>query len=258
MKDARAHEPAPLPADGVDEIKRLRQEVEERDDLLAFAAHEMRNPMHTLSLQLASARAAAEAGRVSEAVERIARAQSTLARYVERATVLLELARLHSGAYPVVVREVDLAIVLRGIAENARSDAEHHRIALRLDAPGNCIVQTDPAALEHVLGNLLSNAFKHSGASSVALAVRPLDEGVQIRVVDDGCGIAPQDQERIFHKFDRGSRSPGRGGSGLGLWIAHQLVRALGGTLSLDSSLGRGCVFSLWIPVHLPESPQVI
>jgi signal transduction histidine kinase len=241
--------------DGADEIERLKQEVEERDDLLAFAAHEMRNPMHTLSLQLASARAAAEAGRITEVVERIGRAQSTLARYVERATVLLELAHLRSGAYPVVVRQVDLVGLLRGIAENARNDAEHHRIALRLDLPGNCTIRTDPSALEHVLGNLLSNAFKHSGASSVVLALLPGEQRVEICIADDGRGIALQDQQRIFHKFDRGSRAQGHGGSGLGLWIALQLAQALGGTLSLDSAPGRGCAFTLSIPTQSPESP---
>lgn len=234
------------------EVQRLRREIGERDDLLAFIAHELRNPMHTLSLQVASIRSLALAGRTSELVDRTIKTQATVARYLDRATVLLELARRHSNAYPVSFRRVDLASLLRRWIDSVRPEADYHGVALRVDAAGTCAVDTDPLALEHVVGNLLGNAFKHAHAKRIDISLRAREGCAEIDVVDDGRGIAAADQTRVFAKFERGAEAL-RPGSGLGLWIVSQLMEALGGTISLDSSAGAGCRFSLRIPLTRSE-----
>lgn len=238
------------------ELKRLRKEIEERDDFIAFVGHELRNPMHALSLQLASARAMADAAGHAAIIERLAKTQATLTRYIDRASLLLDVAQQQQREYPVVLSALDLQPLLAKFFDHARAEADYHSVALRFDAPKSCRVQTDPRALEHVVGNLLTNAFKHAQCQEVVLSLRDGGEFAQIVIADNGRGISDEDQQRVFRKFDRGSKPSLRGGSGLGLWIAQRLIHALNGTISLESRLTQGSRFVLQIPVRPMNSTQ--
>ena len=232
------------------ELLRLRQEISEREDFLAFVAHELRNPMHALSLQLASARTLAESNGPSGAAiaARIAKTQATLERYIARSTVLLDVAQHQYRHYPVATQRVDVAPLLARILESSRAEADYHGTALRLDTQP-CLVDTDPLALEHIVGNLVSNACKHAQCSEVVLTLRAEQDSARIIVSDNGRGISEADQLRVFDKYDRGARPSLGAGSGLGLWIARQLIHALDGTISLESRLNEGCRFVLTLPL---------
>lgn len=233
----------------------MRAAIGERDDLLALVAHELRNPLHALSLQLALARAGADSRGEADTAARIAKAQATLARYVDRVTVLLELARLNANAYPLDARPLDLSVLLRTLAESLAQQASFRGVRLELELPAHCAAVTDPLVLEQILDNLLLNAFKHAGAAVVRLRLARLDAGqVEIVVADDGRGIAPQDQQRIFDKFI--SAGDDRGGSGLGLWIVRKLLAVLGGSIVLASAPEAGSTFTLTIPLSDPGGPS--
>lgn len=231
------------------ELEHLRAELRERDDLLAMAAHELRNPLHGLSLQLRLARMAAETDDARESLHRVAKAEVMLERYVERLSMLLDLARLNANAYPLSLRRVDLARTLAQVAEAMAPEAEFRGVTLQLQAPPTLEVTTDAAVVEQVVGNLLLNAFKHADCCTVVLDLRSDGERhMLISVRDDGRGIAAADQERIFSKFTVAEESPRGSGTGLGLWIVRKLLVALGGSVSLDSRPRAGSVFTLRLP----------
>ena len=106
-------------------------------------------------------------------------------------------------------------------------------------------VEVDPARIRGVLGNLLSNAIRHTpSGGSVRLAVSTLGEEVVTTVTDTGEGIPPELLPRVFERFVKGASSPG---SGLGLAIAHDLVTAHGGKLDIESELGSGTTVRLTV-----------
>jgi len=232
------------------ELADLRRQLQERDDLLALAAHELRNPLHGLSLQLRLVRKAAELEDAGMMERHLDKAQHMLERYAERLTLLLDLTRLNEHAFPVDPQRVDLARLLSVLIDMLTSEAQFHRVHVKLCAPPSLEVVTDARALEQIVGNLLLNAFKHAACTTVTVAVRAAGgDEVEIDVADDGCGIAPQEQARIFSKFARG-HSGGAGGSGLGLWIVRKLLAVLGGSISLHSRRGAGSTFTLRIPTY--------
>jgi two-component system OmpR family sensor kinase len=250
------------PAVAAFEARRLRKQLAERDDLLAIAAHELRNPLHALSLQLALARISAQASAQADTTARIAKAQQLLARYVDRATVLLELARLDTRAYPLQLQTVDLCAVLRNHVESLAPEAQYRQVRLELDLPQHCAARTDPLVVEQVLDNLLLNAFKHALCSTVRLSLRiGVGDVAEIAVTDDGRGIAAADQRHVFAKFGVAREGPrgadtGGSGSGLGLWIVRKLVGVLGGAIALASEPGKGSRFTLTLPLSHPGEPK--
>jgi signal transduction histidine kinase len=231
------------------EITRLREALRERDDLLAMAAHELRNPLHGLSLQLRLARMAAEGGDAPGALQRVAKAEVMLSRYAERLSVLLDLARLNADAYPVSLQRVDLARTLRVLGETMAPEAEFRGVALHLHLPRTLEAVTDAGIVEQIVGNLLLNAFKHAACRNVTLSLQAEGpQAAQIVVSDDGRGIPPADQQRVFGKFAVGSDAERGSSTGLGLWIVRKLLAALDGRLSLDSRPQAGSTFTLRLP----------
>lgn len=252
-----APEASPTPAASLQqEIERLREALARRDDFLALTAHELRNPMHALSLQVSAARMAAQAAGATEVALQLARTQQTLSRYIARATSLLDLIRLGAHDYPLNPQPLDLSELLGRIAESLRAESRYHGAAMRMELPAICAAHTDPAALEHIVGNLLSNAFKHSCGTEVHLRLQPQPpDHALITVADNGRGVCTQDRERIFGKFERGN-AKSTTGTGLGLWLSQQLAESLGGELRLDEQHHPGAAFMLRIPLTLNPSAR--
>ncbi len=122
--------------------------------------------------------------------------------------------------------------------------------SLVLDVPDGLSVHTDPVRLRQILLNLLSNALKFTEDGEARLVVRVEGEQCRFEVHDDGIGIAPSDQERIFASFAQvdGSSTRSRDGVGLGLALSRDLAVRLDGTLTVDSALGEGSRFVLTLP----------
>ena len=117
-------------------------------------------------------------------------------------------------------------------------------------------ITADVGRLDQVLGNLVSNALRYTAAGGhIALCAKRGDGGVRITVRDTGAGIPPEDLPYVFDRFWKGDRSrtrAGGAGSGLGLAIARQLVQAHGGTICVESKVGRGTTFV----IDLPAGPR--
>jgi two-component system, OmpR family, sensor kinase len=233
------------------ELERLQREIELRDDVLAVAAHELRNPLHALALHLTLARNTAQAGNAEEAAERIRRAELTLRRYSERVTVLMELLASPGARYRLAPRRIDVAGLVASLVDGLAHDGRSRGITVRVacdEAAFGPMRVVDPVALEQVVDNLLLNAFKHSGASEVVVRLAPGGSAWTVQVEDNGNGIALEDQATIFDKFAVATHSSRGAGTGLGLWIVTRLVQAMGGEVTLESAPGTGCVFTVRIP----------
>lgn len=235
-------------------IQQLERDIAERDDLLAIAGHELRNPLHALSLQLTLARSGAQAGGDAETLARLVKAQAMLLRYSNRVTVLMDLIRSEPGNHLVSLQRVELRSLLLGVADGLQQEARFRGVSLAVDAPAPCEVMADPLLVEQIVDNLLINAFKHAACSEVRVVLTVAACGeARIEIADNGRGIAPEDQARIFGKFGVAEASPRGTGTGLGLWIVRRLATTLGATVSLQSSPGHGSVFTLHLPLPAPS-----
>ena len=241
------------------ELASLRREIALRDDILSLAAHELRNPLHALSLHLALARATAQGGNVVEAAERIRRAELTLKRYAERVTVLMELLASPGAQYPLSRRPVDVAALVATLVESLEQEARSRGIELVVAVQAAAFDterSVDPVVFEQVLDNLLLNAFKHSGADRVVIRLATDGARWRLEVEDNGRGIALEDQKTIFGKFAVAAHSSRGAGTGLGLWIVTRLVQAMGGEIALSSEPGTGSVFTVRIPDANETRPE--
>ena len=167
---------------------------------------------------------------------------------------LLDLSRGDSGRLSVSQQPVALLPLLEQVQELAQS-AQQRSIALQLPDRADLIANADPDRLQQVLLNLIENACKYSAPEApVELALLASAAELSIEVRDQGIGVPPEDQERIFERFQRASNAPAGEGSGLGLSVVRLLVEGMGGQVSLRSQLGKGSVFSLHLrPVEPAE-----
>lgn len=246
----------------LDRISELESAVRARDEVLAVTAHELRNPMHALLLQISASVAVARKSGQVELVQRLERTRSIMDRFIKRASLLLEAARVNAQRSALNPETVDLAEVTREIVDSYLPEAVFHRVeTIDVSATGNCRGQWDRLAVEQIISNLVSNAIKYGAGAPVAVVLSRTDvpPGVRLEVIDRGIGVAPADQPRIFERFEQvlnGQRR--REGFGLGLWLVRRLVEAHQGTISLASAVGKGSTFTVWLPLEFTSEGQQV
>jgi PAS domain S-box-containing protein len=168
---------------------------------------------------------------------------------------LLDVARLDTGDLQVDLAPTNVGELVTEVVAGARANGDRHRFVV--DLPDETLAaQADRDKLRQVFAILVDNAVKYSPeGATVTVGVQRKDDSVEVRVVDEGPGVPQTEQERIFRKFYRGNeseRSAGVGGTGLGLFIARQLVTAMGGRIWVTSEEGHGSSFGFELPVAEP------
>lgn len=161
------------------------------------------------------------------------------------------LAAADAGTLRLHPRVLDLRELVEQTMSAHRATARAGGVETAVLAPGSLTVTADPVRLRQVLGNLLSNAIRHTPPGGrVTLGARRVPGAVAIEVRDTGCGIGEEDLPRVFDRFWRAERSRSRrtGGSGLGLSIVRQLVRAHGGDVLVRSRPYEETVFTVRLP----------
>jgi two-component system OmpR family sensor kinase len=219
---------------------------------VADASHELRTPLTSIrgyaELHRQGATSPEEVTRGMARIEREAKHMATL---VED---LLLLARLDQGR-PMAGDPVDLGpVVEESVADARAADAER---SIVVDLPDNpTIVNGDRPRLRQVLDNLLANIRDHTGPGTVATITLANGNGTAtLTVADNGPGIGPEDAARAFERFWQAEPTTGRGrGTGLGLAISAELIAAHRGTITLDTSPGRGASFTITLPTAGPVS----
>ncbi|HZI15658.1 MAG TPA: GAF domain-containing protein [Myxococcus sp.] len=226
------------------------QAVKARDELLSVAGHELKSPLNALQLQihmLARMAKAAVGSGLAERAEKAARASQRLGLLIDD---LMDVSRINSGRMSLKREDVDLAALARELVgrmseELARAGCE---VTLVADAPVSG--RWDRLRLEQVLVNLLSNAAKYGAGHPVRVTVELQGEAARLAVRDEGIGVAPEEQERIFERFERAASVQQQyKGLGLGLWITRRIVEAHGGTIRVHSQLGEGSTFTVELPL---------
>lgn len=127
--------------------------------------------------------------------------------------------------------------------------AATNNIEIRFPAVDEILGSWDRFRIEQVLLNLLMNAIRHSNRKPITVEVRKLKENALVSVKDQGVGIRLEDQSKIFQRFVRISPDIGSSGMGLGLFISKHIVEAHGGEISVSSELGKGCEFTVYLPL---------
>jgi signal transduction histidine kinase len=233
-------------------VARAETALQQRDEVLSVASHELKTPLTSLNLAIEGLARDARRGNVSlgeKGMDRIVRAEKQVHRLAALVDQLLDFSRLSLGRMTIEPSEVDLAALVEEVAGRFR-DMGLARTGKPVDFRGvhRLIGRWDRDRLDQVITNLLSNALKYGAGKPVWVS---LEGGAtaRIRVHDDGIGIAPADQQRIFERFERPAASAQLGGVGLGLWIARELVTAHGGTITVESALGQGATFTVELPL---------
>lgn len=232
------------------DVTRLMKLERVRRQFLADFSHEVRTPLAGLR----SAAETLERGGISPEDEETLR--RILARQLDRLERLVddlsELNRIESGELILQTRTTDLRALLGDVAEDFREAAAARGV--RLDVEGNAVSsEVDPERIQQIVSNLVDNAVKFTPpGSTVRLAVRPVHEGVEIAVSDEGEGIPEGERERVFNRFYRvdKSRSQAVPGTGLGLAIAKHLTALHGGRIAIDSASLRGTTFRVLLPLR--------
>lgn len=220
--------------------------------LLATMSHEIRTPLSgiigMIDAQLAGDR--------DEDREQSLRAMQAASRsLMVSLNDVLDHAKMESGHFELDSTAFDMAEVLHATADLFQASAQDKRLVLEREVHGPIGVIGDPARLQQIVSNYLSNAIKFTARGSVRLSVREEgDDRLLIEVTDTGIGVAPSVQEALFTPFHQADRSiAGRfGGTGLGLSICRLLAEAMGGTVGVESRVGVGSRF--WLRVTLPRT----
>lgn len=225
-----------------------------KDRFLAMLSHELRTPLSPIVHAVALLEESGCPPSMRECIDTIRRNVRLEARLIDD---LLDLARIRNGKLRLEMQSVNVHEVLRHALEICRADldANHLRVDDKLESP-QTHVRGDPARLQQVFWNLLTNAAKFS-PENTAITVRTsaADGRVAIEIKDQGVGIAPEKLERIFDAFEQGARNT-QAGLGLGLAICKALVEMHGGEITAHSNgINHGASFVIHLPCVSPTTP---
>ncbi len=229
----------------------LAQLNQEKNDLMAIAAHDLRSPLMGINVLLRiaidDASRAWQAG--ADTLRTIERSCRDMAELVSR---VLDAHQSEERLGDLALERRDIRPIVEAAVGSHRARAAEKAIAIDVDLPADpCVARPDPHALTRVLDNLLSNAIKFSprgGQVRVGVAVN--GAGLEVRVSDSGPGVPEAERAKLFRKFSRLSARPtdGESSSGLGLYIAKQLAEAMRGTLAVSNAPGAGATFVVTLP----------
>jgi signal transduction histidine kinase len=241
---------------------RLVEELEAanriKSEFVATMSHELRSPLniiigyHELLLE-------GGFGTLSAAQrDPMQRADRSARELLDLINATLDLSRLEAKRIALDLGDVAVPELVDEVAReliDLPDDRRHVEVRWH-SASGLPLLHTDRVKLKMVLKNLVENAVKFTEQGRVGLEAAGRDGGVEFRVTDTGIGIPPEAQEVIFEPFRQVGAGPRHGGAGLGLYIVKQLLAALGGTITVESEVGKGSTFLVWLPRLAPIRRQ--
>jgi len=227
-----------------------RKKVEQlKDEFIGLVSHELRTPLTVISgsLQTAMSQGLSQQD-VRELIQNAAEGADSLGTILEN---MLELSRYQAGRLQLRVETVRIADTVQAVIEKLKCQGISREFLI--DIPGGLPpVEADPVRVERILFNLMENAAKYSPEDSrITVSSGTQDAFVVTRIIDHGPGMSPDDQARIFERFQRLGESQHRAkGVGLGLVVCKRLVEVQGGWIKVDSEIGKGSIFSFGLLRH--------
>ena len=219
---------------------------------LAAASHDLRQPLHALSLWTGLLQDTLTTPKSIERAEKISLSVQTLDKMFSG---LLDLSRFDAGSITAEKRKLPLQPLLQGLENDYCGEAQAKGLELRVGSTAAWVV-SDSLWLERIVRNLVSNAIKYTQAGSVSVACEAAGDTVRLSVADTGIGIGPDQQQRIFEEYYQ-VNNPARNrelGVGLGLAIVKRACDLLGHPISVRSAAGVGSEFTLTLPTCAPEA----
>ncbi len=233
-------------------LEELRDAVRARDEFLSIASHELRTPITTLTLQVDGLARMLRDQLPRPLADKVGRRLDVTRRQVDRlaalVATLIDVSRITSGRVQLSRQLSDLVEIARAAAERLAEDLARSGSSLAFERQGPVWGNFDVSRVDQVLTNLLANAIRYGRGKGIVMGVAGQRDSARFWVRDQGIGIPAEHQARIFQRYERAAPSTSYAGLGLGLWISHQLVEAMGGTIVVRSEVDVGSVFTVEIP----------
>ena len=223
-----------------------------RSEFVATMSHELRTPLNVIVgyNELLIDGVFGELNRdQTETLHRVGKSAREL---LDLINATLDMSRLESGRLPVNLQDVWVPDLLREIDSETQGLRENTTVRFAWEVPAQLpYLSTDPFKLKMVLKNLIANAVKFTHEGSVTIVAQSGDGHIEFSIADTGIGISPEAQAMIFEPFRQVDSSITRryGGVGLGLYIVRRLLDMLGGTVAVESEVGRGSTFHVRLPL---------
>lgn len=245
-------------------VKHLEELDREKVEFVDTVTHEIRSPLTPLSSTMELFIDGLLGDLTTRQLDMMKMMHRNVRRLARYAKEVLALSKLDSGTYPIELHERDLADALRPVIELLRPTAAEKQIELTLREAGGTAVAAyvDEDALCQVVTNLVNNALAHTPEGThVQVVLGPGRDGMaEVQVRDDGPGIPPEAQRKLFERFfqaDRKKGGAGYKGTGIGLAICKSLVDRMGGRIELSSRPGEGTIFRVWLRTD-PVAPEFL
>lgn len=226
---------------------RAERESQSKTRFLATASHDLRQPLHAMSLFIEHLDERVTEPEARHTVRRLADSTHLLQAMLNS---LLDISRLSVGMVRPQLRPINLLPWLQSLIDSVEASAKERGITLQLICPRYSAVYSDPLLLERLMRNYVNNALMHSGANEVRIEVSRMGQRTRLAVVDNGCGLSDEEKGRIFEEFTQ-LRNPARTldkGVGLGLSICRQLLHLLEYPSGVQSAPGQGARFWIEVP----------
>lgn len=222
----------------------VASERDAKSRFIASASHDLQQPVYAARLGLEAALTLSDPGRRDKAVRGAVAALGSAQGLLD---TMLDYLRLGAGDVVVQVRSLAVAQLFDSVANEYRAAAEAVDMRIRTVGGDSMNVAADPQLLGRALGNLVHNAIRHSGAGRLLLAARRRPHGVEIWVIDDGCGLGADAHQWLFEDFAKGNVSMQRG-LGLGLASVRRQLALMRGSVSVSPRWKRGAAFVVCLP----------
>jgi signal transduction histidine kinase len=235
----------------------LQEAVQARDEFLSIASHELKTPLTSLKFEAYSIGKQIER-QGSVPVKRVKQSLSLTDRQVNRLSKLidslLDVSKINSGKFELEAQDVDLVELVSSCVD--RMAEQSLEKGASIEVKGSAIAESssitgqwDRLRIEQVITNLLTNSIKYGEGKPIEVELQSDGEKAFVTVRDQGIGIATQDQERIFERFERAISANSVSGFGLGLFIVKEIVDAHRGSIRVDSAPGKGSAFVVELPL---------
>ena len=229
-------------------LSACHQTDETNRQLMTSLSHDVRTPLTTLIGYLDAAHKGIVDGKErDEYIETARRKAHDLKEYID---MLFDWFRLGSNEFSMNIAEIDLTELTRNILIDWIPIFEDTQVVFTIDIPEQPFrVQIDPDGYMRILNNLIQNVISHSHADKIEIALSEQNRNIKILLSDNGIGIDKEDLKHIFDRLYKCDKGRSEKGSGLGLSIVHELVEKLNGTITADSTPGKGTIFTLFFPL---------
>ena len=229
-------------------LSAYHQTDETNRQLMTSLSHDVRTPLTTLIGYLDAAHKGIVDGKErDDYIETARRKAHDLKEYID---VLFDWFRLGSNEFSMNIAEIDLTELTRNILIDWIPIFEDTQVDFTIDIPEQPFrVQIDPDGYMRILNNLIQNVISHSHADKIEIVLSEQNRNIKILLSDNGIGIGKEDLKHIFDRLYKCDKGRSEKGSGLGLSIVHELVDKLNGTITADSTPGKGTIFTLFFPL---------